>query len=149
MRDMPKGLTNIVYTLLQYATYADKGLRVYLPTGLKNELMGQLGVNRQVFNNSLTKLCKGQIIRRVDTGVYELNPYFFGKGEWKDIDRIRATWEYSAIDGRTFQGQIIQKDGTVQAIGQTTEAPADNLTADDTAGASHPVDQKKQEDKAS
>lgn len=120
-QDMPKGLTNIVYALLDQVTYASKGLRVYIPTGLKNEIIKQLDIPRQTFNNALVKLCKGNILRRIDTGVYELNPYFFGRGEWKDIDNLRMTWEYDAIKGKTFQGVITRKDGTSEPIGEAAK----------------------------
>lgn len=134
MRDMPKGLTNIVYALLEQATYASKGLRVYVPTGLKNEIIKQLDIPRQTFNNALVKLCKGNILRRIDTGVYELNPYFFGRGEWKDIDNLRMTWEYDAIKGKTFQGAIIRKDGTSEPTGEAAaESEDDRLNAEERA----------------
>lgn len=121
MRDMPNGLMKVVYSLTRYANVTDQGLQILLPSGLKNKLSEELGINRKSFNNALTKLCKGKIIRRIDTGVYELNPYLFGKGEWKDIEKIRATWEYDAIKGRTYQGTIIRKDGTVETMGEGPE----------------------------
>ena len=121
LKDMPKGLTNVVYALLENAMFADKGLRIYLPTGLKKELISKIGTTKAAFDNALTKLCKGEIIRRVDIGVYELNPFFFGKGEWKDIDRIRATWNYDAIKGRTFQAVITRKDGATMTTGTNTD----------------------------
>lgn len=123
LQDMPKGLTNVVYALLEHAAYASKGLRVYLPSGLKKEIIEQLGIPKQTFSNALVKLCKGEILRRVDTGVYELNPYLFGRGEWKDIDNLRVTWNYDAIKGRTFQGVTIsRKDGTSETVTEAREA---------------------------
>lgn len=128
MQDMPKGLTNVVYALLDNALFADKGLRIFLPTGLKKELIEKLGTTRAAFDNALAKLCKGQIIRREGTGVYALNPYFFGKGEWKDIDKLRMTWEYDAIKGKTFTGAIIRKDGTSEPTGEAAkEVEAENV----------------------
>lgn len=112
MRDMPKALTNTAFTLAKYATYADKGLRIYLPTGLKKELINELETTKASFDNNLAKLCKGKVLRRVDIGVYELSPWFFGKGEWKDIENVRTTWDYSEIQGRTFSTVFSYKDGT-------------------------------------
>lgn len=122
LRDMPKGLANVLYALLQNSTFADKGLRVYLPTGLKKELIAQLGTTRAVFDNALMKLCRGGVIERVDTGVYALNPYLFGRGEWRDIDKIRATWDYDAINGRSFSAVVSRTDGTSFAIEPETQS---------------------------
>lgn len=134
MQDMPKGLTNVMYALLENAMYADKGLRIYLPTGLKKELIAKIGTTKAAFDNALSKLCKGQIIRREDVGVYSLNPHFFGRGEWKDIEKIRATWDYDAIKGRTFQAVITRKDGaTMVTGGQDEESEGDNEERTDTA----------------
>lgn len=121
MQDMPKGLTNVVYALLDQATYAKKGLRISISTGFKNEICEQLGIPRQTLNNALVKLCKGKILRRIDTGLYELNPYFFGRGEWKDIDNLRMTWDYNDIKGKTFHGAITRKDGTVEPTGDAAQ----------------------------
>lgn len=134
MQDMPKGLTNIVYALLRYANYANQGLQIFLPLGLKNKLIAELDTTKAVFNNALTKLCKGNIIRRVDVGIYELNPYFFGRGEWKDIDKLRMTWNYDEINGKTFQGVITYKDGTSEPTGDAaTESESDRLNAEERA----------------
>lgn len=134
MQDMPKGLTNIMYVMLKNATYADKGLRIYLPTGLKKELIEEIGTTKAAFDNALSKLCKGQIIKRESVGVYSLNPYFFGRGEWTDIAKIRATWDYDAIKGRTFQAVITRKDGATMTTGATgpdenPDEEADRLNA--------------------
>lgn len=103
MQDMPRGLTNVMYALLKHATFADRGLLIYLPAGLKKKLIEEAWTTKATFDNALSKLCKGQIIKREDVGVYSLNPYFFGRGEWKDIDKIRATWDYDAITELPWQ----------------------------------------------
>lgn len=113
--DMPKGLTNVVYALLEQVTYAKKGQLVSISVGLKNQICEQLGMPRQTLNNAITKLVKGHILERVDTGLYRLNPYFFGLGEWKDIDNLRTTWKYDDIKGRTFGGLVLErKNGVVE-----------------------------------
>lgn len=111
LSDMPKGLTDIVYSLAMRATYANprdtsKGLVVPLNSYIRKEICEECGYKKvQSLNNDITKLVKGNIIRRIGTGTYQLNPYIFGKGEWKDIDNIRMTWNYD-INGRTF-GEVV------------------------------------------
>ncbi len=107
LSDMPKGLTNIVYSLAMRASYAnpldaDKGLIVALTSYIRQEICNECGYkNIQSLNNDITKLVKGNIIKRIGTGTYQLNPYLFGKGDWKCIDNIRMSWVYD-IKGRTF-----------------------------------------------
>lgn len=113
MSDMPKSLSGLTYSLAKRATFADKdqGLVVYLPTFLKQQLLEECGYAKlHSLDNAIGKLCKGGIIKRLGTGAYQLNPYLFGRGEWKDIDNIRATWDYDAIKGRTFSASFTYKD---------------------------------------
>ena len=70
---------------------------------IKEEICRECGyTNVRSLNNDLTKLVKGCIIKRLGTGTYQLNPHIFGKGEWKDIESIQATWDYNDIKGKTF-----------------------------------------------
>lgn len=74
---------------------------VYVSSGLKREICNRLCVFSQngevslpTFNNCLYKLiAKGLLIKK-DRGVYLVNPYVFGRGEWKDIKEIRSTVVY-------------------------------------------------------
>ena len=45
----------------------------------------------------ITKLVKKDILIRIDTGVYILNPIFYGKGKWKDILNLREKLEIQII----------------------------------------------------
>lgn len=120
MSNMPPGLSALMYELLQYVSYADRGAELSLSTGLRKRIAEKLGMTPAVFNNSLSKLTKGKILKLVDRGLYQLNPYFFGRGEWKDISRIRATWDYDAIKGKTFRGVIETANGA-EKIGEEEE----------------------------
>lgn len=123
-KDMPKSLSGLTYSLLKRARYAKEGLRVDVSTYVKHEILAECGYEKlQSLTNALGKLCKGNIIRRLGSGTYQLNPYLFGRGEWKDIDNIRATWDYNAIKGRTFAVALTYKDGTTQTAGADIQEP--------------------------
>ena len=112
LRDLPSSLGTLLLQLLTRATYADEedGLCVSLTPYVKKRILEKLGWKKTAsMNNALSKLVKGDIIRRLGGGTYQLNPYLFGKGAWKDVDKIRATWEYS-LDGRTYSTAITYKD---------------------------------------
>lgn len=124
MADMPKSLSGLTYSLAKRATFADKdqGLIIYLPLFVKQQICDECGYEKmQSLTNAIGKLCKGNIIRRLGTGAYQLNPYLFGRGEWKDIDNIRATWDYDAINGRTFSASFTYKDENGEITDEQTE----------------------------
>lgn len=113
LNDVPKSLTNVMYALLNYVTYADQenGMCIPLNGFIKQQIREKCGMdNPRTLNNALSKLVKGNILKRIGSGTYQLNPYFFGKGDWKDIANIRATWSYDIINGRTFQTAITYKE---------------------------------------
>lgn len=117
--DMPKKLSGLTWALLKRATYADaeEGLCVSLNSYVKEKILKEMDLQKmQSLNNSISKLCKGGILKRLGSGTYQFNPYLFGKGEWKDISNIRVTWDYNEMKNRTFQTYFAyktQKDGQI------------------------------------
>lgn len=104
MADMPKQYANLTMSLLKRVSYAGEqdGMCVTLVPRIKKSICQELGWEKvSTLDNALQKLLKGKIIYRVDRGVYRLNPYLFGKGDWADISKIRMEIGYS-IEGRTF-----------------------------------------------
>ena len=39
---------------------------------------------------------KNNVLKRVARGTYQINPWLFGKGEWRDIKGLRATFDFTA-----------------------------------------------------
>lgn len=106
LSDMPNGLEKILFELLSRATYAGEkdGMQIVLNASLKKRIAQKLDIaNVRTINNALTKLTRGKVLYRVDTGIYALNPYLFGKGDWQDISRLRLEINYDDIKGRTFE----------------------------------------------
>ena len=112
LSDMPKHHERILYELLKRSTYAgDKdGMQVCLSAGIKRIISKELGLkNNRSINNALSDLVKGKILYRIETGVYNFNPYLFGKGDWQDIARLRLDINYDDIKGKTFKTNIEYK----------------------------------------
>ena len=108
MKDMPKALSTLTYELARRATYANKedGMCIALPKYVKQQICKACGwTDLRSLNNALTKLLNGHIIQRLGgkgSGMYQLSPYLFGKGDWKYIENIRMQWDYNLIKGKTF-----------------------------------------------
>ena len=104
--DMPKHHEKILYELLKRTTYASEkeGMQIILNASVKKRIAENLGIqNIRSINNALSDLVRGKILYRIDTGLYGLNSYFFGKGDWQDISRLRLEINYDEIKGRTFK----------------------------------------------
>lgn len=109
LSDVPKQYVSTMMSLLRRMSYAGEelGMCVVLAPVIKDAICNELGIKRRSsLDNILQKLIKGKIIFRVDRGVYRLNPYLFGRGQWSDIARIRTTVDYTPENGRTFKTVI-------------------------------------------
>lgn len=106
LSDMPVKHSAILYELLKRASYAgDKdGMQVIINASLKRRIQKSLGLkNVGSISNAITDLVRGKILYRVDVGMYNFNPYLFGKGDWQDISRLRLEINYDDIKGKTFK----------------------------------------------
>ena len=106
LSDMPTKHSAILYELLKRSSYAgDKdGMQVIVNASLKRRIKETLGFkNMSSVNNAITDFVKGKILYRVDVGMYNFNPFLFGKGDWQDISRLRLEVNYDDIKGKTFK----------------------------------------------
>ncbi len=106
LNDIPKTPHRLLNELLKYTSYENK---ILLPSAIKKEIASKLNTSVQVVDNSLSKLTKKEILKRVGTGVYMLNPFFFGKGKWTDIKKVRMVWEYGEEERRVLSEVKIEE----------------------------------------
>lgn len=85
------GETSILYFVSSAVDY--DGV-VSVSPYLKGKIKAQLKVSDGFIRNTLVKLtAKHILIKSTEyTGVYKLNPYWFGKGDWKDIIEQRKAF---------------------------------------------------------
>lgn len=106
MADMERRYEALTRAMLKRIDYADRenGLCIELTMRKKKLILKEIGwKNVQSIDNGVQKLLKGKIIYRVERGVYRFNPYLFGRGDWKSIEKIRMQIDYNDIKGRSFQ----------------------------------------------
>jgi len=119
--DMPAQYLTTLMALLKRMNYAGEhfGMCVMLLPAIKREICEELEFQkRQSLDNALQKLLKGKILYRVDKGIYRLNPHLFGRGDWKDIARLRLKTNHDVIDGRTFRTVVESACHTTAKKGQ-------------------------------
>lgn len=96
--------SDLMYALLKYVNYEQE---IIINKAIKERIAKELDKSLSFVNNNLTKLVNNEVLLRVNTGVYTLNTYLFGKGSWKDIMKHRKSLKlnvfYSAARGRQIQ----------------------------------------------
>jgi len=94
LADLPKGLTPTMHELLKRMTFADDeegGQIIYVNAHMKEKIAKRLGITTKVLTNNISKLHKQGVLIRLGGGTYQANPYLFGRGDWKDIRKLRTS----------------------------------------------------------
>lgn len=99
VKGLRKGLNPIFMAFLKYMSYADVGEEsggqiIFVNKTMKELIAKQLGIGLYSVDKALGELTKAGIFKRIATGTYQVNPNIVGKGEWKDIKNIRATFDF-------------------------------------------------------
>jgi len=106
---LPKSTSKVLFWLLKNCNYANDargGNCVTLNPGQKKFMMEEIGIkSKQTIKNAISELTKVNLLERIATGVYRLNPYLFGRGDWRDIKSIRMTVEYD-LSGRNIESYV-------------------------------------------
>lgn len=137
LSDMPTKRYAVLYELLKRASYAGEkdGMQVVINASLKRRIAETLGFKSVgTVSNTITDFVKGKILYRVDTGMYNFNPWLFGKGDWQDIARLRLEVDYDEIKGKTFKAVCSYKSKKTEPLpgqvafydDQTVEEPQKN-----------------------
>lgn len=87
LHGLPTATSDLLHELLKYVTYGTQ--EVVLNSVIKKRISEATGMAMQTVNNKLQDLLKAGIISRVAVGTFVLNPYLFGKGDWKAINELR------------------------------------------------------------
>lgn len=99
VKGLRKGLNPIFMAFLPYMSYADingqgGGQVIFINKAMKDIIANKLGLGIDSINKALSELTKAGIFKRLTVGTYQVNPNIVGKGEWKDIKNIRATFDF-------------------------------------------------------
>lgn len=111
-KGLSKSLNPILIEFLKYMTYANAaestgGQIIYLNAALKRQIALNTGKTVKRIEQALTDFVKTGIFKRIATGTYQVNAELFGKGDWKDIKNIRATFDFG---NGTIKTEIIKDE---------------------------------------
>jgi hypothetical protein len=88
---------------------------ISISAGDKKVIVKELGIKSQSFANNISQLIKKNILFRIDTGMYQLNPYYFAKGAWFEVQKqrieyIELTMKYTALGKEIVVNTIMKEE---------------------------------------
>ena len=93
LSDIPNSGNSILYAILKRMTY-NNDIALYAP--VKREIAMELDLKEVTVSKAIELFTNKSILIRKDRGLYIINPYFFGRGKWEEIRKIRLEIVYSA-----------------------------------------------------
>lgn len=110
-KGLSKSLNPILLEFLKYMTYANTsdpngGQIIYLNAALKRNIATATGKTVKRIEQAITDFVKTGVFARIATGTYQVNAELFGKGDWKDIKNIRATFDFAK---GTIETEIVKE----------------------------------------
>ncbi len=87
VNSLKKCTKEILQEILVYTKFNEN--TIVLNQSIKVNICHKLGIAYQTLANALTELKKHQLLLYISTGQYIVNPFYFSKGEWKEIKKIR------------------------------------------------------------
>jgi hypothetical protein len=89
--EYPKSLNPILLSFLKRMTYADEqgGQIICVNLFIKEAIAKECSVSVKRVEQALTEFVKAKCFLRVAWGTYSVNAKFFGRGNWRDIEKLR------------------------------------------------------------
>lgn len=108
LKDLPRTHNPILHCILMRIPWANQTQDIAINAHIKRQIAEEVGCSISKVNNALSDLVKGEVIYRVGVGTYQVNPNFFGRGQWTDIEKLRLSVTFDG-KGKTIMGEIERK----------------------------------------
>ena len=106
---LDKSLNDLLLATLKRMTYATEEQVVIMNSYIKKAIAEECNKSVKRLEQAITIWVKENIMIRVGRGVYKINPYIFGKGDWRDIYNIRASFDFANGKINTIKEYKIKK----------------------------------------
>lgn len=91
LRAIPLYCWPVLLWMLGRMPYANADPCFEFGNPMRKRAAEEIGVNVSRVNHAVSDLVKCGAILRAGRGLYRFNPVFFARGEWKDIQKLRAS----------------------------------------------------------
>lgn len=98
MKDIQKSGNEVLFSILKRIDYSNE---IFLFAPVKRKIAEELNLKEVTVSKAIEELCKKEIIIRKERGVYVVNPFYFGRGKWENIKKIRMEIGYD-VSGRNL-----------------------------------------------
>lgn len=95
IRSIPLYCWPVLMWLLRLMPYANADPVFEFGAPMRKRAAGELEVSVSRVDHAVSDLLKCGVLLRVDRGLYQFNPAFFARGEWKDIQKLRSNGKIS------------------------------------------------------
>ena len=92
---LSESCNDLLVEVLKRTSYAEDGQVVHLDSYTREQICKATHKSLARLKQAITTWTKNKVLIRVARGVYQVNPYIFGRGEWRDIANLRATFNFS------------------------------------------------------
>lgn len=89
-------LTPFIIEISNHMTYAKEGQIVNLNKITKTMIADNLQVSIKRLDQVIAELKKVDILRKIQNGVYSVNPYIVARGTWADIRSLQTQFDYNS-----------------------------------------------------
>jgi hypothetical protein len=127
--DCPQWQNKVLHSLLKRINYQNE---ISLPVGYKREIVKELSISMSSLNNAISAFVRTKLLIRKDVGVYLANPHLFGRGEWKDIRKLRLMVEFSE-HGVQMEGEISKNESVDDNVEKASQELMSSVLPVDTA----------------
>lgn len=90
LRTIPLYCWPVLVWLMRLMPYANSDPSFEFGTPMRQRAADELKISASRVNHAVSDLVKCGAVLRVDKGLYQFNPHFFARGEWKDIKKLRS-----------------------------------------------------------
>lgn len=108
LKDLPTAHNPILHCILMRIPWANQNQDIAINAHIKRQIAEEVGCSQSKVNNAISDFVKGEVIYRVGVGTYQVNPHFFGRGQWTDIERLRLTVTFDG-KGKSIKSEIQRK----------------------------------------
>ena len=109
LKDLPKGYNPVLASILKRLPWANQEQGIAINAAVKRLMAKEINCSVSRINNAITDFVKGELLYRMDTGLYRVNANLFGRGEWADIAKLRLDVTFDA-NGKTIMGEVERKN---------------------------------------